>query len=388
MVTGNRDMANLLNKCLGDAFTREGATDIPEPAPMEIGSMLEEVSIKVRDVKKKIRALRSDAAAGPDSIGPRVLQALQDELAPVLAHIFKKTLAEGAVPEDWKLANVTPIFKKGSKSEPGNYRPVSLTSVCCKLMESIMRDAITSHLDLNKLINKSQHGFSKGRSCATNLLEFLEKVTVAVDGGKPYDVIFLDFAKAFDKVPRKRLLKKLHSHGIRGQLLKWIEDWLSGRTQRVVLNGEFSSWIEVLSGVPQGSVLGPLLFLIFINDIDQAASIVEIIKKFSDDIKIGNSMVNMEDKQKMQEALDNLCLWADTWGMAFNTKKCKVMHMGRNNPNHQFVMCGHVLDSTEEERDIGVTVSSDMKPSAQCAKAARTAQAVLGQISRAFHYRD
>ena len=186
-----------------------------------------------------------------------------------------------------------------------------------------MHDAITSHLDLNKLINKSQHGFSKGRSCANNLLEFLEKVTVAVDGGKPYDVIFLDFAKAFDKVPRKRLLKKLHSHGIRGQLLKWIEDWLSGRTQRVVLNGEFSSWIEVLSGVPQGSVLGPLLFLIFINDIDQAASIVEIIKKFSDDIKIGNSMVNMEDKQKMQEALDNLCLWADTWGMAFNKRSAR-----------------------------------------------------------------
>ena len=111
-----------------------------------------------------------------------------------------------------------------------------------------MRDAITSHLDLNKLINKSQHGFSKGRSCANNLLEFLEKVTVAVDGGKPYDVVFLDFAKAFDKVPRKRLLKKLHSHGIRGQLLKWIEDWLSGRTQRVVLNGEFSSWIKCYPG--------------------------------------------------------------------------------------------------------------------------------------------
>ena len=219
-------------------------------------------------------------------------------------------------------------------------------------------------------MDKSQHGFSRGRSCATNLLEFLEKATLTVDEGKPFDVVFLDFAKAFDKVPKKRLLKKLYKHGIRGQLLKWIEDWLTGRTQRVVLNGEFSNWLEVLSGVSQGSVLGPLLFLIFINDIDEAVSTIEIIRKFADDTKIGNSMVSMEDKQRLQEALDKLCCWADTWGMSLNTKKCKVMHMGKNNPNHHFVMGGQILDSTEEERDIGVTVSSNLKPSAHCAKAA------------------
>ena len=126
-------------------------------------------------------------------------------------------------------------------------------------------------------------------------MEFLEKATVTVDEGKPFDVVFLDFAKAFDKVPKKRLLKKLYKHGIRGQLLKWIEDWLTGRTQRVVLNGEFYEWLQVLSGVPQGSVLGPLLFLIFINDIDEAVSTIEIIRKFADDTKIGNSMVTMED---------------------------------------------------------------------------------------------
>ena len=147
-------------------------------------------------------------------------------------------------------------------------------------------------------------------------------------------------------------------------------------------------WLEVLSGVPQGSVLGPLLFLIFINDIDQAVSTIEIIRKFADDTKIGNSMVTMEDKRKLQEALDKLCQWAETWGMSFNTKKCKVMYIGRTNPHHNFFMDGQVLGSTEEERDIGVTVSSDLKPSAHCANAARTAQAVLGQISRAFHYRD
>ena len=209
-------------------------------------SILDDMHITIAGVRRKIRGLKTEAAPGPDGLGPRVLKELQEGLAPVLAHIFKKSLEEGKVPADWKTANVTPIFKKGSKGDPGNYRPVSLTSVCCKIMESILRDAITEHLDLNKLINPSQHGFTKGRSCATNLLEFLEKVTKVVDEGKPLDVIFLDFAKAFDKVPTKRLLKKLYAHGVRGKLLKWIADWLTNRTQRVVLNGKFSTWIDVL----------------------------------------------------------------------------------------------------------------------------------------------
>jgi len=220
------------------------------------------------------------------------------------------------------------------------------------------------------------------------LLEFLEKATLAADEGKALDLIFWDFAKAFDKVPRERLLKKMHAHGIRGKLLKWVEDWLTNRSQCVVLNGEFSSWIQVLSGVPQGSVLGPLLFLIFINDIDMAVEGIDIIKKFADDTKVGHVMETEADRVMMQEALDALCKRATTWGMAFNIKKCKVMHLGPKNPEHQYQMDGQPLEATEEERDIGVTMSKTLKPSAQCSKAARTAQAVLGQITRAFHYRD
>ena len=387
-VTDNKEMATLLNKCFGDSFTREDSSNIPEPEPMEMGGFLYNINITVAAVRKKINSLRSESAAGPDGLGPRVLKELQHGLAPALTHVYRRSLAEGAVPADWRKANVTPIFKKGSKSDPGNYRPVSLTSVACKMMESVMRDAITVHLDRNKLIRASQHGFMKGRSCTSNLLEFLERATSAVDEGKSMDVIFLDFAKAFDKVPRERLLKKVKAHGIRGRVWTWISAWLKDRTQRVVLNGEFSSWMDVLSGVPQGSVLGPLLFLIFINDIDLAVEKIDLIKKFADDTKVGQVITNAEDKERLQEMLSDLCRWADKWGMAFNTKKCKVMHLGIRNPKYRYEMNGVELVETEEERDIGVMVTNNLKPMAQCSKAARTAQAVLGQISRAFHYRD
>lgn len=186
--------------------------------------------------------------------------------------LFKHSLESAELPVEWKRANVSPLFKKGSRSLKSNYRPVSLTSQISNMMEAILKDSIDDHLQKYKLIKDSQHGFICGRSCLTNLLVFLEEVTKYLDEGHPVDVLYLDFSKAFDKVPHARPIKKLKAHGISQNVSRWIESWLSNRQQRVVLNGKESWWAQVLSGVLQGSVLGPILFIMYINDIDRTGS--------------------------------------------------------------------------------------------------------------------
>ena len=215
---------------------------------------------------------------------------LREELASPLAKLFNSSLESGSVPSDWRDAGVTPLFKKGKKSEAQNYRPVSLTSLICKIMESILKDEIMKHLDKFSLIRDSQHGFLKGRLCLTNLLDFLENITIKIDERTPVDLIYLDFAKAFDKVPYQRLFKKIYAHGIGGEILEWIKSWLTGRRQKVSVNKSYSSWQYVLSGVLLGSVLVPLLFLIYINDLD--VGVLSKLVKFADDTKFGRGVAN------------------------------------------------------------------------------------------------
>ena len=184
------------------------------------------------------------------------------------------------------------------------------------------------------------------------------------------------------------MLHKIRAHAIDGKLITWLENWLANRRQQVVINGHCSGWEQVLSGVPQGSILGPLCFIIFINDIDCAAELVNIISKFADDTKLGAKISSPADRENLQLCLNNLCLWAQQWGMQFNTDKCKVIHVGRNNPCYNYSMNNHELASVVQERDIGVVTHQSLKPSVQCHKAAEKANLVLGQICRAFHFRD
>ena len=216
-----------------------------------------------------------------------------------------------------------------------------------------IKEEIVQHLHRNSIIKESQHGFRNEKSCLTNLLEFMEEVAEQLDRGEPVDVIYLDFQKAFDKVPHVRLLAKLEAVGIKGKLLGWIKEWLTGRKQRVVINGMASDWEEVLSGIPQGSILGPLLFIIFINDLE--LGINSTILKFADDTKLFGKAGNTQDVEKLRKDLSELHLWSEKWQMKFNIDKCKVMHIGFNNGEVDYEIAGKKLEKVNEERDLGLS---------------------------------
>ncbi|KAK3086726.1 hypothetical protein FSP39_022531 [Pinctada imbricata] len=277
--------------------------------------------------------LRQDKSPGLDCLHPMFLKELSKEIAIPLQIIFNKSLQEKEVPSDWRKAKVSAFFKKGEKSLAGNYRPVSLTSVVCKVMETFVRDHIVDYMSLNQLFTKKQYGFMSGRSTALQLLSVLEKWTNALDEGNPIDCIYMDFQKAFDTVPHRRLISKLKSYGIDENLITWISSFLSNRLQHVSINGESSDWMDVTSGIPQGSVLGPILFVLYINDLpDEVNSEVYL---FADDTKIFKVIGNDTDSETLQRDLDTLTQWSNTWLLKFHPSKCKHLHVSRKGEIHR-----------------------------------------------------
>lgn len=388
LISQDSEIVELLNDKFKSVFTVEDESTL---TALHHQSVTEhEISdigiINDKEVLGYIRKIRPNKSEGPDGIYARLLRECETEVAHPLALIFSKSLAETSIPLDWKRANVVPVYKKGDKGDVENYRPVSLTSLVCKVLEAFIKDKIVEYLDENEIIKETQHGFRKGRSCLTNLLEFLDVATESFDRGKQLDVSYLDFSKAFDKVPHKRLGLQLKNHGIRGNILKWVETWLSGRQQRVILNGTKSGWKEVNSGVPQGSVLGPLLFIIFVNTIDDHVD--SKVLKFADDIKIARVIERDHDLEIFQSDLNRLVKWAEDWQMKFNLKKCKIMHIGRAGSRNSYEMDGQKLQRIEKERDLGITINSSLTAADQVTEARRKALKMLGAIYRNVSYKS
>ena len=381
-------MAEDLNGYFSSVFTKEDISSLPVADAKFQGAKsdyLGPLVVTPELVAKKIKAMKDNKSPGVDGIPPKLLMETVEQISIPLARVFNLSLKEGVVPFEWKEANIIPLFKKGSRNKSENYRPVSLTSVICKLLERLIKDHMVEFLVKHKLLNSSQHGFLKARSCLTNMLSFLEEITKWIDMGSPVDIIYLDFQKAFDKVPHQRLLLKLKAHGIGDSITDWIEQWLTDRRQRVVVDGEVSNWKSVLSGVPQGSVLGPILFLIYINDLDD--SITSNVLKFADDTKLFRKVNTDGDKQHLQNDLDRLVKWYEIWQMLFNFGKCKCLHTGHRNLNVNYKMGDTVLGTTVKEKDLGVTISADMKVSEQCGIAASKGNQILGLIRRNITYK-
>jgi len=239
------------------------------------------------------------------------------------------------------------------------------------------------HLSVNNLLSNDQYGFRPHRSCALQLLHVMEDWTKFIEGSESWDSIYLDLAKAFDKVAHRRLIRKVSAYGIKGNVLAWIENFLSQRRQCVSIKGSTSSWISVESGVPQGSVLGPVLFIIYVNDITDSVSCIS--KIFADDTKL---YAPVTDSGRLQEDLDSLSEWAQKWELAFNVDKCKVIHYGNNNPNQQYTMNNKPLQAATEECDLGVLFERDLKFSKHISTKINKANSILALIKRSFEFMD
>ena len=382
------ESANILAEFFESTFQAESFGPFPAEAYTTINTPADPTQhdpVSYEDALKLLNGLNIYKSYGPDEMHPKVIKSLAvlPDFVKAIQLLFNTCIVERTVPKIWKTAYVTPIHKKGIKTDAKNYRPISLTSVISKMYERIVGERILG--DIGHKISAKQHGFIANKSCLSNLLETADYINNLLCEYEDVDVFYLDLQKAFDTVSHLKLLIKLKSLGLAEDLLEIVENFLSNRTFCVTV-GEFKSLVyKVLSGVPQGSVLGPLLFILFINDMP--LDIVNKLLLFADDAKLcaraSTPILNQED-------INRLAVWQLLWGLTFNTNdnKCKVMHIGKNNPCNSYVLNGKALPSTDEEKDLGVTVNQEFTWRTHIDNSIKKANSTMAWIMRVIIVKD
>ena len=356
-----------MGECFSDAFASVYNSVVPaDPAPHQQGDgVLEDIEFGPTDVKNILLALNVNSSMGPDGLHPHLLKACADNLAYPLCKIFHLSLAEGSLPSLWKLSLVVPIFKKGSHADPLNYRPICLPSVAAKSLERVISQELHTFFTENNILTDHQFGFRPGMSTEDQLLITYDYVSRGIDKGKIIDLILFDFAKAFDVVCHAILLDKLRCIGISGRLLCWLQEFLSGRTMQVIVKHTLSSPKEVKSGVPQGSVLGPILFLVYINHI--AANLTCQYKIFADDLKIYTCIDNTDiinGTTDLQSDINRLHSTAKSWGLHMNSRKCAALRFQRRSCTQDrpiYTLDGQRLPNESAQMDLGVLIDNQLK---------------------------
>lgn len=327
VVTQKQDIANGFNRFFQSVFTKMAFTDEDKEMADTCTCAMDPVSFDQAGVFQQLLNLNEKKANGPDGIPTVFLRRYAEWMSFYLVIIFEKSLLTHSLPKDWLSAIVKPVFKSGDRMLFTNYRPVSLTCVCCKVFEHVIAKQMAIFLETNGLICRQQHGFRQGLSTLSQLIETLHDFAAAVDNREQVDVICIDFAKAFDKVSHHKLLFKLKRTGVNENILKWIEAYLTNRKQLVRIDGFESESLDVYSGVPQGSVLGPLLFLVYINDVVDIVNPPVKIKLFADDCLIYAPVTCANDQIVINDCLDDFQTWCDKWEMKINYSKTTYTHI-------------------------------------------------------------
>ena len=386
---GPKVIAQEMNLSFKKVFTNE--KEFTRPSHIQMNTVrMEDIHVTVKEVDDIIRNVDGRKATGPDGVSGWILKECRHQLSDKLHNIISSSLNEGKIPKDWKRANIVPIFKGGDPQKPLNYRPVSLTSVVAKICERVIKNKWAKFLEDNGLLSDCQFGFRKGRSCTTNLLCYYSRIVDIIQEREGWaDGIYLDLMKAFDKVPHKRLLWKLERMGgIGGKLLEWMEDFLVGREMRTVIRDQPSEWGKVTSGVPQGSVLAPAMFAVYINDMGENVS--SYISLFADDAKLLRKVVNYDDCRELQNDIDRVSDWSTKWQMQFNIGKCKKIEFGKSSKRCSFnyKLGPNVIKKASEEKDLGVICDEDLSPEKHINKITGESMNLLKNIRTAFAYLD